>query len=216
MIMHNSAEPGELFSKYFNKERNYSDFIEGDTDESLLSSDHTRFKTIMDVIYPELLAGKMYCNSKDTSCPIYVSSQNHTSEICITDTPNKIAHISLSYLASEKFFTEALAELEELDDYATEEELSPPSPITRNLVRKILRELTLKLPRNYSVSLWEDGDVVIYSGGAGWRVSIYCRANGGAALYVNTPDGHDYESQYQLAQDMPLELVIDALEKIPA
>ncbi len=110
----------------------------------------------------------------------------------------------------------ALNELAELDDYAAESELTPPVPAAKKFAREILGILTSRAPRHYSVSLWEDGDVVIYSGNTEWRVSVYCRADGGAAFYVSSPNNHDHDSEYQLAQDMPVDPIIDTLNKIPA
>ena len=118
--------------------------------------------------------------------------------------------------ANEKFLAEALDELAELDDCAEEDEFAPPSPIAKNLARKLLEELTRELPRYYAVSLWEDGDVVIYAVGSGWRVNIFCRTNGGASFYVNSPDKRDYEGHYETASDMPIALIFDALKKLSA
>ena len=115
-----------------------------------------------------------------------------------------------------RYFHNALNELAELDDYAEESGLTPPSPVAKKFAREILGILTSRAPRHYSVSLWEDGDVVIYSGNTEWRVSVYCRADGGAAFYVSSPNNHDHDSEYQLAQDMPVDPIIDTLNKIPA
>ena len=118
--------------------------------------------------------------------------------------------------AGEKSLAEAMSELAELDDYAIEEELMPSSPTAKTLAKNILDQLTSELPRDYSISLWEDGDVVVYSGGNGWRVNVFCRTNGGASLYVTSPDNRADEHHYQLARDMPISLVVEALKKIPA
>ena len=128
------------------------------------------------------------------------------------------AHIAIleRQHAEQKSLAGALDELAELDNYAIEEGLSPPSPVARQLAKNVLIKLASELPRNYTISLWEDGDVVIYSTGAGRRVSVYCRADGGVAFYVNSPDGSDYEGHYQSGQDMPMDIIIDALQKIPA
>ncbi len=117
--------------------------------------------------------------------------------------------------ASEKSLADALSELEELNDYATEEELSPPSPTAKKIAEDILHHLTSKLPRYYAISPWEDGDIVVFSERAGLRVSVFCRANGGVSLYVNSPHNHDYEIHHTLAQDLPIDSIIDAMKKIP-
>ena len=118
--------------------------------------------------------------------------------------------------ASEKSLAEALSELEELDDYAAEEEFSPPSPIAKNIARGILDQLTSILPRYYAISLWEDGDVVVYSAGADSRASVFCRADGGASLYVTPPNNRGYEIHCTLAKDLSIDSIIDAMKKIPA
>ncbi|WP_424947010.1 hypothetical protein [Candidatus Spongiihabitans sp.] len=118
--------------------------------------------------------------------------------------------------ARKKSLDDALSELEELNDYAAEEELSPPSPTAKKIAEDILHHLTSKLPRYYAISLWEDGDIVVFSAGAGSRASVFCRANGGASLYVNSPNNHDYEIHHTLAQDLPIDSIIDAMKKIPA
>ena len=123
---------------------------------------------------------------------------------------------SIKNPAGQKCLDEALRQLAELDDYAETGEHLPPSPTARKSAQNLLGVLARKAPRDYMVSLWEDGDVVIYSSGAGWRVDIYCRANGGVSFYVNPPDERDYDVHYQSAQDMPASLIIDALKKIPA
>ena len=153
----------------------------------------------------------------------YLAVQSHTGEESIdkklgamVKALNTIKETLAHKNASEKFLAEALDELAELDDYAKEEEFDPPSPIAKELARKLLEELTRELPRYYAVSLWEDGDVVVYSASAGWRVSIYCRANGGASFYVNSPDKRDYEGHYESASDMPIALIFDALKKLSA
>ena len=118
--------------------------------------------------------------------------------------------------ASGKSLAEALSELEELDDYAAEEDLPPPSPIAKNIARDILNQLTSILPRYYAVSPWEDGDIVVFSAGAGSRASVFCRANGGASLYVTLPNKRGYENHYDQAQDLSVDSIIEAMKKIPA
>ena len=129
---------------------------------------------------------------------------------------NEIVDLFMQDRATQKSLANALAELEELDDYAAENELTPPAPAAKKFAREILEVLAARAPRHYSVSLWEEGDVIVYSGNTEWRVSIYCRADGGAACYVSSPNNHDHDSAYQCAQDMPVNPIIDALNLIPA
>ena len=132
-----------------------------------------------------------------------------------TYTEESILQLFAFFKLNEQSLNEALAELAELDDYAKDEELTSPSPVAKDFAKQILEKFARELPRYYSVSLWEDGDVVIAAGESSWRVSIYCRANGGASLYVNSPHENDSEHHYQLAKDLPVDLITDALKKIP-
>ena len=132
-----------------------------------------------------------------------------------TYTEESIFQLFAFFKLNEQSLNEALAELAELDDYAKDEELTSPSPVAKDFAKQILEKFARELPRYYSVSLWEDGDVVIAAGESSWRISIYCRANGGASLYVNSPHENDSEHHYQLAKDLPVDLITDALKKIP-
>ena len=118
--------------------------------------------------------------------------------------------------AGQKYLDDALAQLAELDDYAEAGEHSPPAEPAKESVKYFLEIFAREVPRDYMVSLWEDGDVIIYSSGAGWRVDIYCRANGGVSFYVNPPDKRGYESHYHATRDRPVGDIISALKKIPA
>ena len=132
-----------------------------------------------------------------------------------TYTEESIFQLFAFFKLNEQSLNEALAELAELDDYAKDEELTSPSPVAKDFAKQILEKFARELPRYYSVSLWEDGDVVIAAGESSWRISIYCRANGGASLYVNSPHENDSEHHYQLAKDLPVDLITDALKKVP-
>ena len=110
----------------------------------------------------------------------------------------------------------ALEELAELSGDAVEDGRQPPSPVAEESARSLIEILARELPRDYSVSLVEEGDVAVYSsGGMGWRVSVYCRANGGASLYVVRPDDKAFASHYRSARALPVKLVIDALKEMP-
>ena len=118
--------------------------------------------------------------------------------------------------AAHKSRANALEELAELGGDAVEDGRQPPSPIAEESARLLIEKLARELPRDYSVSLVEDGDVAVYSsGGIGWRVSVYCRANGGASLYVTRPDEASRDSHYRSAQALPVNLIIDALKEMP-
>ena len=153
----------------------------------------------------------------------FISATNTDITLRVNDNDKNEIYISISAIekfrqnqASEKSLADALSELEELDDYAAEEDLPPPSPTAKKIAEDILHHLTSKLPRYYAVSLWEDGDVVVFSADSGSRASVFCRTNGGVSLYVNFPGNRGYELHYDQAGDLPLDSIIDAMNKIPA
>ena len=152
--------------------------------------------------------------SSSTSTMHYDDEYNFISQQITAGKLQKITNVFMRLSKSRESLTESLSELEELENYATEEELLPPSPIAKELAKKILKKITFELPHDYSVSLWEDGDVVVYSAGADWRTSFFCRANGGASIYVTSPDDSDYEIHYKQAENMPMTDIIDAFKKI--
>ena len=118
--------------------------------------------------------------------------------------------------AAQKSRDDALEELAELSGDAVEDGRQPPSPVAAESARSLIEILARELPRGYLVSLAEDGDVVVYSsGGIGWRVSVCCRANGGASLYVTRPDDKARDLHYRSAKELPVNSVIDALKEMP-
>ena len=113
-----------------------------------------------------------------------------------------------------KYLEEALQDLDEVGEYAEEDGLDPPSSVAKEIAKEFIQKLVYKKPRVYDTSLWEDGDIVVYASGNGYRVSIYCRANGGASLYVNTSERTESAHHYPEARKLPFSLIVDALSKI--
>ena len=109
--------------------------------------------------------------------------------------------------------SEALAALDDLDDYAAETEMEPPSPAAKKLARRLLKEFFSAVPRRYAFSPWEKGALIIQANGAKHcSVSVYCRADGAASLYVFRPQGCVQENHYHLPESIPASEVIKALK----
>ena len=119
--------------------------------------------------------------------------------------------------AADESLAEALAELAEVDDCAAESDLPPPSPVAKQTARDILEKVARAVPRDYAVSPWDDGAVIVYSsGGIGRRVSILCDSQGDAAYYVVRPDGRNDKGDRRPAGDIPLDFICGALRELNA
>ena len=116
--------------------------------------------------------------------------------------------------AEEKFLAEALEELGELDEYAAESGLPPPSPNAVRFARRILEKVVRAVPLYYSVSPGEGGKVAIQAGdGRENAVSLLCDAAGGASCYVSV-DGENRRAHYDSAGRLPDSFVLDALRQL--
>ena len=113
-----------------------------------------------------------------------------------------------------KFLAEAIEELEDLNEYAAESGLPPPSPNAIQSARRILEKVVRAAPLYYSVSPGEDGEVAIQTGsGQENAVMILCDAKGGAACYVSV-DGENRRAHYDSARNLPDSFVLEAMQKM--
>lgn len=116
-----------------------------------------------------------------------------------------------------QYWLDAIVEIEDLDDYAAETEMEPLSPVAKKLARRLFDEFFLAVPRRYAFSPWEKGAVIVQANGAKYHsVSVYCRANGGASLYVFRPQGCVQESHYHLPEAIRTDEIIKALKGLDA
>lgn len=114
------------------------------------------------------------------------------------------------------FLREALNELSELDEYADELHLTPPAQAAKEAARAFLQVAVREVPRAYSVSLWEEGAVVVYAQGKkGFRVSVYFDAAESPSCYVTSPPNKGIgKYHFSLAEESANERVFAALRKI--
>ena len=88
----------------------------------------------------------------------------------------------------EVFLREALDDLAELDEYAQELDMPPPSPVAKESARAFVEKAVREVPRSYTVSPWDKGKVIVStSEKEGFGVGIYFNAEGGASCYVIHP-----------------------------
>ena len=88
----------------------------------------------------------------------------------------------------ETFLREALDDLAELDEYAQELDMPPPSPVAKESARAFVEKAVREVPRSYTVSPWDKGKVIVStSEKEGVGVGIYFNAEGGASCYVIHP-----------------------------
>ena len=130
------------------------------------------------------------------------------------------ATFTLAYVVSApdttapKFLAEALEELEELDEYAAESGLPPPSPTAVKFARRILESVVRAVPLYYSVSPVEGGKVAIQAGDKRKNaVLLLCDADGGASYHVSV-DGENRHEHYDSARRLPDPFVLEALRKL--
>ena len=98
------------------------------------------------------------------------------------------APVARSSVKPAAFLREALDDLTELDEYAEELDMPPPSQVAKESARAFVEKAVREVPRPYTVSPWDDGKVIVSTLGAkGFAVSIYFNAKGGASCYVVFP-----------------------------
>lgn len=86
------------------------------------------------------------------------------------------------------FLREALDELAELDEYAEELDMPPPSTVAKEAARAFVEKAVREVPRSYTVSPWDGGKVIVSTRGKkGCGVGIYFNAEGGASFYNVLP-----------------------------
>lgn len=117
--------------------------------------------------------------------------------------------------AARKYLSDAREQIADLDDYAAETEMPPPSPVAKALAARLLDKIVPAVPRYYGISPWEDGDVVIQANGAkNHSVSVCCRATGGASLYVVRPEGCVHERHYRPPETITAGEITEALKQM--
>lgn len=116
------------------------------------------------------------------------------------------------------FLREALDDMAELDEYADELDLPPPSPIAKESALAFLEKVVREVPRSYTVSPWDGGEVIVSTGGDGVGVGIYFNAQGGASCHIVYPNRpkrmRDAIRHYAKASRVANKWVFDALRKL--
>lgn len=116
------------------------------------------------------------------------------------------------------YLREVLEDLSELDEYAAELDLPPPDPAAKEAARVFLHEAMREAPRDYAVSPWNDGSVIVYAQGKkGFRVSVYFETDGSAVCFVARLNlKKSEERHFSPAEKVANEWVFEALRKLQA
>ena len=117
------------------------------------------------------------------------------------------------------FLREALDDLAELDEYAEELDMPPPSPVAKESARAFVEEAVREVPRSYTVSPWDDGKVIVSTRGRkGFGIGIYFNAEGGASCYVIFPtrpkNDKDAVRHYSQAGRVANKWVFDSIRRL--
>ena len=119
----------------------------------------------------------------------------------------------------QSFLREALDDLAELDEYAEELDMPPPSPVAKEAAQVFVEQAVREVPRSYTVSPWDEGEVIVSTKNEeGFGVSIFFNANGGASCFIIHPSPprreRDTMRHYSQANKVANKWVFDALQKL--
>ena len=110
--------------------------------------------------------------------------------------------------------TQALGELDEIDEEAVAEGFRVPEKTTITNAKRLLARLYDVLPYRFEVYPMSDGEVAIdIPNGNGSSVMVLCDANGGALCSVNIKGNHR-RARYSSTEMLPDGFVREALEDL--
>ena len=108
----------------------------------------------------------------------------------------------------------ALRDLDELNDEATEEGIEPPSESAIANADRLLRAIYDILPRQYLVELLPEGIIAItVPGGFRRSVMLLCESDSGALCSVNM-NGEHRRKRYAHADQLPDRFLSEALSEL--
>ena len=108
----------------------------------------------------------------------------------------------------------ALRDLDELNDEATEEGIEPPSESAIANADRLLRAIYDILPRQYLVELLPEGIIAItVPGGFRRSVMLLCESDSGALCSVNM-SGEHRRKRYAHADQLPDRFLSEALSEL--
>ena len=110
--------------------------------------------------------------------------------------------------------TNALRDLDELNDEAVEEGIEPPAESTIANADRLLRAIYDILPRQYLVELLPEGIIAItVPGGFQRSVMLLCESDSGALCSVNMSGKHR-RKRYAHADQLPDRFLSEALSEL--
>lgn len=129
--------------------------------------------------------------------------------------PVKPAAVPLS-TGQQAYLDEALADLADLDEHAAELDMPPPDPSAKKAARAFLPKAVREAPRDYAVSPWGDGSVIVFAQGKkGFRVSVYFETDGSAVCHIIRPRFEQSEKRhFSPAEEVACEWVFEAFRNV--
>lgn len=111
-------------------------------------------------------------------------------------------------------WAEASRDLDEVTEYAQEEEYPVPSEIAQKNARRLLREMYMKFPRRYGVYPTPDAEVAVDApDGKRQSVLVLCDSDGGVLCLVNVKSRGRY-ARYDSATTLPDGFLTEALAEL--
>lgn len=125
--------------------------------------------------------------------------------------PERTRPVPTVPLAMPAELAEALAELDDVADYADEIEVEVPSAAAFDNARRLLKAMYRISPRGFSVYPATGGHIVIDARGANDNIVVVSCGSDGSVLCLATIDGEDRRSWYETARTLPDGFISEAL-----
>lgn len=109
---------------------------------------------------------------------------------------------------------EAIAELDDVADYADEIEVETPSSTAFDNARRLLKAMYRISPRQYSVYPMPDGYIAIDARGRKGRIAVVMCGSDGGVLCLVTSEGNHRRARYSAAHNLPDGFIREALAEL--
>lgn len=115
-------------------------------------------------------------------------------------------------LSGQKYLIEALVDVDDLDEFAAEDNLAPPSEKAKDNARQILKRIVPSFPRVYGIFPWGDEGVLTIQP-AHSPISIFCDADGAVSVFVShSGEGTDERHSHAL-NDFIMQFIHESMEE---
>ena len=153
-----------------------------------------------------------------TSMGIYTTSgrvdYEHIEWQVTTMRPERAKRAPTAPLPMPAELVEAIAELDDVADYADEIEVETPSTAAFDNARRLLKAMYRISPRQYSVYPMPDGYIAIDARGRKGRIAVVMCGSDGGVLCLVTSDGNHRRARYSAAHNLPDGFIREALDEL--